>query len=527
MAHNATFYFLADLSSVGPEYLKEKLVMKYPPGVRKEPASPRRSRRIREMTGLEKIDRVEENTFGKVVDDMIDMVEEENIAKVERGKMDEEKVEVSEFTERKKSHWSGEETKKRKRSIHKIERKMPKFDVSLNASKRRKGQQSETLVAVKNTVYSEAIVEAGSIGTTEKVKTIETKKRNRKGQEKKMPNCKVYVDQNKKRKNQEMEAFVKGKVNDIPDLVLEKIFSHLNWNDLETALLVCHRWKEVGSHPSLWTRFPLHLNRWKLSRLAYEVRRGYASSSRLAWVKSVTISLPKRSLTKGDIITPVFKHLTRAEEIFVLYKCEEEEEEYIAKTLENIMMDQKNRVVRTCLRSNSKIFEAKIQTYKVESFDARTIAFIKKTMKTKRLAEVIVFGPPGLDLCYQALEALFFCSTNPIQSNLVFTTNLTISKNMDLTILANVMCLYVHRFNWSPIENQDVVPLNAILNLMDSRDPGYFKKLLVPKDLLLKSHWQKKLEGNMIKLNDPLLCDFEGNEFVFLYADLGLKMISQ
>ena len=100
-------------------------------------------------------------------------------------------------------------------------------------------------------MYSEAIVEAGSIGTTEKEKTIETKKRNRKGQEKKMPNCKVYVDQNKNRKNQEMEAFVKGKVNDIPDLVLEKIFSHLNWNDLETALLVCHRWKEVGSHPSL------------------------------------------------------------------------------------------------------------------------------------------------------------------------------------------------------------------------------------------------------------------------------------
>ena len=53
------------------------------------------------MTGLEKIGRVEENTFGKkVVDDMIDMVEEENIAKVERGK--------------KKRHWSEEETKKRK-----------------------------------------------------------------------------------------------------------------------------------------------------------------------------------------------------------------------------------------------------------------------------------------------------------------------------------------------------------------------------------------------------------------------------
>ena len=121
--------------------------MKYPAGVRKEPASPRRSRRIREMTGLEKIGRVEENTFGKVVDDMIDMVEEENIAKLERGKMKEEKVGVSESTERKKSHWNGEETKKRKRSIHKIERKMPKFDVSENPSKRRKGQQSETFVA--------------------------------------------------------------------------------------------------------------------------------------------------------------------------------------------------------------------------------------------------------------------------------------------------------------------------------------------------------------------------------------------
>ena len=67
-----------------------------------------------------------------------------------------------------------------------------------------------------------------------------------------------------------------------------------------------------------------------------------------------------------------------------------------------------------------------------------------------------------------------------------------------------------------------MVPLNAILNLMDSREPGYFKVSVVPKDLLLKSHWQKKLEGNMIKSNDPLLF-----KFVFLYADLGLKMISQ
>ena len=490
--------------------------MKYPVGVRKEPASPRRSWRIREMKGLEKIDRLEENTFGKVVDDMIDMVEEGNIAKVERGKMEEEKVEVSGSAERKKSHWSGDETKNRKRSIHKIEKKMPKSDVSVNPSKRRKGQQSETIVA-KTREREKCHLIAG-----------ETKKRNRKGLEKKMPNCKVGVDQNQKRKGQEIETFVEVKVNNIPDLVLEKIFSYLNWNDLETALLVCHRWKEVGSHPSLWTRFPLHLNRWKLSRLAYEVRRGYASSSRLAWVKSVTISLPKRLLTKGDVITPVFKYLTRAEEIFVLYKGEEEEDEdeYIAKTLKNIMKDQKNRVVRTCLRRNSKIFEAKIQTYKVESFDAATLAFIKKTMKTRRLAEVCVFGPPGLDLCYQALEALFFCSTNPIQSmSIVFTTNLTISKNMDLTILANVMYLYLHRFNWFPIENRDVVPLNAILNLMDSREPGYFKELFVPKDLLLKSHWQKKLGENRMKLNYPIM--FEGNEFVLLYADLGLKMISQ
>ena len=123
--------------------------MKYPVGVRKEPASPRRSWRIREMKGLEKIDRLEENTFGKVVDDMIDMVEEGNIAKVERGKMEEEKVEVSGSAERKKSHWSGDETKNRKRSIHKIEKKMPKSDVSVNPSKRRKGQQSDTLVANK------------------------------------------------------------------------------------------------------------------------------------------------------------------------------------------------------------------------------------------------------------------------------------------------------------------------------------------------------------------------------------------
>ena len=35
--------------------------------------------------------------------------------------------------------------------------------------------------------------------------------------------------------------------------VLEKIISYLDWRDLGKAMLVCHRWKEFGGHPSLWT----------------------------------------------------------------------------------------------------------------------------------------------------------------------------------------------------------------------------------------------------------------------------------
>ena len=114
----------------------------------------------------------------------------------------------------------------------------------------------------------------------------------------------VEVDkphQSRKRKCRENETFLAAKqlccskasieaektrkvtVKDLAAIVLEKIFSYLDWNDLEAALLVCHWWKEIGSHPSLWTMFPLHLNVKRLSKVT--------KVPRLAWVKSVTFSL--------------------------------------------------------------------------------------------------------------------------------------------------------------------------------------------------------------------------------------------
>ena len=45
----------------------------------------------------------------------------------------------------------------------------------------------------------------------------------------------------------------KVKVSILPVHVLEKIISYLDWRNLGKAMLVCHRWKETGGHPSLWT----------------------------------------------------------------------------------------------------------------------------------------------------------------------------------------------------------------------------------------------------------------------------------
>ena len=39
----------------------------------------------------------------------------------------------------------------------------------------------------------------------------------------------------------------------LPPEMLEKIFSHLSHEDLNTVMLVCKTWNKVGEAPSLWS----------------------------------------------------------------------------------------------------------------------------------------------------------------------------------------------------------------------------------------------------------------------------------
>ena len=42
-----------------------------------------------------------------------------------------------------------------------------------------------------------------------------------------------------------------------------------------------------------------------------------------------------------------------------------------------------------------------------------------------------------------------------------------------------------------------MAPINAILDVLGSKDPGVFHSLTLPKDLLLKSHWVQRLGGRV------------------------------
>ena len=72
----------------------------------------------------------------------------------------------------------------------------------------------------------------------------------------------------------------------LPLPVLEKVFSYLDWKELGTAMLVCQTWNQIGGHPLLWASFPLHLDVKRLDEVV--------KIKRLAWVKSLTIYLPKQ-----------------------------------------------------------------------------------------------------------------------------------------------------------------------------------------------------------------------------------------
>ena len=184
----------------------------------------------------------------------------------------------------------------------------------------------------------------------------------------------------------------KVKVMSMPVLVLEKIFSYLDWKDLSTAMLVCKRWSDVAGHPLLWTDFHLNLN-IILDPTGLE---SLSKIRRLDWVKSVTITpLPGKELENCEDIV---QHLTRMEELFVLICANRTAlnmyEDFFLKCLPVI----KSRLVRICFKSLHLQGYRDIE-YFVTSCDAGTNAFIKRTL------------PPwsGVDL---------FQSEAPLESNL-------------------------------------------------------------------------------------------------------------
>ena len=49
----------------------------------------------------------------------------------------------------------------------------------------------------------------------------------------------------------------------------------------------------------------------------------------------------------------------------------------------------------------------------------------------------------------------------------------------------------------SNTENQDMAPINAMLDLLNSKDHGTLELVNVPRNLLMRSHWAKALGGDL------------------------------
>ena len=293
----------------------------------------------------------------------------------------------------------------------------------------------------------------------------------------------------------------------LPFHVLEKIISYLDWRDLGKAMLVCHRWKETGGHPSLWKNFPL-----QLSGRGWE---SYAKIRRLAWVKSLTITLVKEGLEESaDFVQPVIKHFTRTEELFVNCNGEaltyDHELNFLA-----LLWDGTNKLVRIGISAKDVGVANLINDhwYFVPSWDPETMAFIKKTLVTggKEAEEsVSILGSSWGKFClsYEILEHICTFFDEPIQ---FFRTDIMVDQNFDLSKLQNLLKNHVIRMQWNldldDVEDQDVAPLNAILDQLHGRDNGQscdmetgedhgvFLQLSLPKQLLLKSNWVERLGG--------------------------------
>merc|ERR1711963_32722 len=71
----------------------------------------------------------------------------------------------------------------------------------------------------------------------------------------------------------------------LPPEILLDIFNLLSFSDLSNIILVCRRWKEAGSDPSLWRSFPVRLRSESLESV-----RKVLSSWRFSQLEKVKIS---------------------------------------------------------------------------------------------------------------------------------------------------------------------------------------------------------------------------------------------
>ena len=325
--------------------------------------------------------------------------------------------------------------------------------------------------------------------------TIKKRKKRSKGGKVTMQQLSMNNDENKEKER-------KVKVTSLPVPALEKVFSYLDWNDLGRAMLVCRRWYEVGGHPSLWNEFHLQLS------LSGQGLKGFAKIRRLAWVKSVQIRLSGKGFENHATseLQTVIHHWTRLEEVFLFAKEDIDDTDFDffeeLDILESYCMQlvraDSNMLIRIGANYKFDGIDGKNYLYFISSCDSATNTFIKKTLVGKGKSCVSLHGLAGITLSYEVLKTI--CTTFK-QNTLIFNTNLMIDQNIDPINLKDLLKHHVTYMNWEineeDLENQGMAPINAILDVLGSKDPGVFHSLTLPKDLLLKSHWVQRLGGRV------------------------------
>ena len=72
-------------------------------------------------------------------------------------------------------------------------------------------------------------------------------------------------------------------------------------------------------------------------------------------------------------------------------------------------------------------------------------------------------------------------------------------------------------------KNQDPAPINALLDLLNSKNHGVLKRLYLPKDLLLKSYWADRFGRE--KVEEYWINDHNDLGIMIVHTQFGLKML--